>query len=143
MGHKALTSFVWQLGELESEFDDEEDDDEEFVQEVSAALFMLGNSNFADRRSLKTFVKKSVAAGGDALKFVTPELKKDKEVVMEAVKQYGWALEYADPELKKDPEVVNAARKQNKNAIKFADISLVAIKADSDSCAEAGAAAAG
>ena len=28
--HRALSSFVWQFGELESEFDDEEDDDYDY-----------------------------------------------------------------------------------------------------------------
>ena len=41
---------------------------------------------------------------GLALKYASPELRADKEVVMEAVRQNGLALQYASPELKADKE---------------------------------------
>ena len=49
---------------------------------------------------------------GDALWHASEELKRDREVVMEAVKQNGRALEDASKELKGDREVVMEAVKQ-------------------------------
>ena len=43
----------------------------------------------------------AVKQNGCVLRYVSDELKGDREIVMEAVKQNGFALEYASAELRK------------------------------------------
>merc|ERR1712086_694517 len=44
----------------------------------------------------------AVKADGMALKYASPELRADREVVLAALRQRGWALQYASPELQAD-----------------------------------------
>lgn len=53
------------------------------------------------------------------LKYVSDELRSDKDVVLEAVKSNGLGLRYASPSLRDDIEVVLAAVKQNGVAIQY------------------------
>ena len=58
------------------------------------------------------------------LALLSPELRNDKEVVLEAVKRYGSDLENASDTLKNDKEVVLEAVKQNGFAFKYATAEL-------------------
>ena len=58
------------------------------------------------------------------MKYVHPNLKKDKSIVLEAVKSNGNALEYADESLKKDKFIAYSAVQERQSAIKFVDISI-------------------
>ena len=53
-----------------------------------------------------------VRENGDALRFASEELKRDREVAIEAVRLNGWALQFASVELKRDREVVIEAVRQ-------------------------------
>ena len=52
-----------------------------------------------------------VKQNGEALEYVSDELKNDREIVMEAVKQDGCALEYVPNKLRNDKEIVIEAVK--------------------------------
>ena len=51
----------------------------------------------------------AVKQDGNAIKFASDDLKKDREMVMAAVKQDLSALEFASEDLQKDREIVMAA----------------------------------
>ena len=51
--------------------------------------------------------------------FVSPELKKDREFVLEVLEINGLVLEYVSPEFQADPKLVLAAVKQNAEAFQF------------------------
>lgn len=55
----------------------------------------------------------AVAKDGMELKFVSHDLKNDKDVVMAAIQQNGLALEFASVELRAEPDIVVMAAKQN------------------------------
>ncbi|MBR3162320.1 MAG: DUF4116 domain-containing protein [Bacilli bacterium] len=61
---------------------------------------------------------------GRGLKYLTPDLKKDKNIVLKAVGYSGLALHDADESLKKDANVVLAAVEQNGNALAYANKEL-------------------
>ncbi len=52
-------------------------------------------------------------------RFVSPELKKNREFVLEVLKINGLVLEYVSPEFQADPELVLEAVKQNGDAFEF------------------------
>ena len=56
--------------------------------------------------------------------FVSPELKKNREFVLEVLKINGLVLEYVSPEFQADREVVLEAVKQNGDAFEFASQKL-------------------
>jgi uncharacterized protein YdeI (YjbR/CyaY-like superfamily) len=66
----------------------------------------------------------AVTQDGEALVYVSEELKQDKEIVLAAVTQYGWVLEYASKELKQDKEIVLAAVTQNGRVLESASEEL-------------------
>ena len=80
-------------------------------------------------RSDKEFVLSIVGAKQFLLQYVSEELKNDKDVVLAAVKEYGLALQYASERLRGDKDVVLAAIQQDANAIRYA---LNDIKDDKD-----------
>jgi hypothetical protein len=63
---------------------------------------------------------------GDALEYVSDELKADREIVLAAVQNSGRSLEYADDSLKSDREVVLAAVQNSGFAIEYASDELKA-----------------
>ena len=65
-----------------------------------------------------------VKKNGYELKFVSDELKNDKEIVLVAVTEYGVALEYASDTLRNDREVVLAAVRQDGDALVHASDEL-------------------
>lgn len=75
-------------------------------------------------RSNKEVVLEAVKESGYALIYASKELRNDKEVVLAAVKQKGYVLEFASEELRNDKEVVLAAIKENGNALQFASEKL-------------------
>ena len=48
------------------------------------------------------------------LKFVSPELKKDKHVVLKALSKDAWPIRHADEHLRRDQDFMLAAVRQNK-----------------------------
>ena len=66
----------------------------------------------------------AVKADGMALKYASPELQADREVVLAAVRQNDRALWYVSPELKADREVVLAAVQQRGDALEDASPEL-------------------
>ena len=66
------------------------------------------------------FLKLILQRDGKALQFAHEDLKKDKQVVMQAVKQDGEALQFAHEDLRKDREFVMQAVKQDCKALYFA-----------------------
>lgn len=55
----------------------------------------------------------AVTSDGMELKFVSDDLKNDRDVVVAAIKQNGLALEFASVELRAEPDIVVMAAKQN------------------------------
>ena len=68
----------------------------------------------------KEVVLEAVKKWGEALEYASEEFKNDKEVVLEAVKNDGYALKYASEELKNDKEVVLAAIRNTRYALEYA-----------------------
>ena len=66
----------------------------------------------------------NLTQNGNALQYVSDELKNDKEVVLAAITEDGRALEYASDELKNDKEVVLAAVTQYGRALEYASDEL-------------------
>jgi predicted nucleic acid-binding Zn-ribbon protein len=66
-----------------------------------------------DKYSTKEEVLAAVRECGRELKYVSDELRGDREVVMAAVNRSGDALEYASEELRADREVVLTAVKKS------------------------------
>ena len=65
-----------------------------------------------------------VMNNGMALRVVSAEHRKNREIVLEAVKQNGFALKYASVDLQGDREIVSEAIKQNGEALQFASTTL-------------------
>jgi len=53
------------------------------------------------------------------LEFIPPELRSNKEFVLDVVKLHGAALEYVSPVLQNDRDVALAAVRNNSNALKY------------------------
>ena len=66
-------------------------------------------------------IKKSC---GYVLEYASDDLKKDRDVVLEAVKKNGGALQYASNDLKKDREVVLEAIKNAERSLRYASPKL-------------------
>lgn len=72
-------------------------------------------------------VLEAVKQCGGALQFASPELKDNKEMVLEAIKQRNWAywvMEFASAELKGDRQVILKAVKQDGRVLRFASPAL-------------------
>ncbi|MDO8429898.1 MAG: DUF4116 domain-containing protein [bacterium] len=80
-----------------------------------------------DRESVLRFIKEGK---GISLRYISPKLRADKEVVLAAIKRYGLELEYASFELRADKEVVLRAVRENGFgwALKYASSELQADK---------------
>jgi len=87
-----------------------------------------GLQHYPELRNNKEVVLEAVKQYGWALKYASDELRANKEVVIEAVKQDGYALRFASDELKANKEVVLGAVKQNRYALKYASDELQADK---------------
>eukprot|EP00546_Thalassionema_frauenfeldii_P013586 CAMPEP_0178916832 /NCGR_PEP_ID=MMETSP0786-20121207/12887_1 /TAXON_ID=186022 /ORGANISM="Thalassionema frauenfeldii, Strain CCMP 1798" /LENGTH=393 /DNA_ID=CAMNT_0020590269 /DNA_START=232 /DNA_END=1413 /DNA_ORIENTATION=- len=80
---------------------------------------LRGNKHF-----ILQVIKLQSAWGSEALKFVSSELKNDKEVVLAAIQRTGEALEHASLELRNDKQVAIAAVENQPRAIEFASTKL-------------------
>jgi len=67
----------------------------------------------------ETQIEEEINYNGMVLVFATPEVQRNKEIVMKAVKQNGLAIQYAE-ELQDDNDVVQAAVKQYGFALAYA-----------------------
>ena len=61
-----------------------------------------------------------VQEDGMALRFASPELRRNEDLVLLAVQEDGMALQFASPELRSDRDIVLAAVRQNGDAYQFA-----------------------
>ena len=68
---------------------------------------------------LENTPEKILRRNGLALRYISKELKNDKNMVLLAVKSNGNALKYASEELQKDPEIINIAKKNLNNKLMF------------------------
>lgn len=75
----------------------------------------------------------AVKKNGCELKFASPELQNDPDVVLAAVTQTGYALYYASDRLKNKREIVLAAIRKNPEALKYASDKL---RGDVEICLE-------
>ena len=66
----------------------------------------------------------AVKQDGDALKFASDDLQKDREIVMTAVKHNVSSLEFASEDHQKDREIVMAEVNQDGIALEFASLEL-------------------
>ena len=71
---------------------------------------------------------------GDALEYVSKELRSDREIVLAAVKQNGDALKHASEELQCDRKTALAAVKQSGIALEYACEELRSDSWDSACC---------
>merc|ERR1719375_1874140 len=62
-----------------------------------------------------------------ALDVVLGDLRKDREVTLEAVRQEGWALKFATPERRASREIVAAAVQSRATSLRFASKDLQAL----------------
>jgi lambda repressor-like predicted transcriptional regulator len=90
------------------------------VKQDGMELRYVSNELKKDREVVLAAVKEN----GLALEYASDELKNDREVVLAAVEENGWAIEYASDELKNDREVVLAAVKKNGWTIGYANEEL-------------------
>ncbi len=77
-----------------------------------------------DLRRDREVVLEAVKQDGYALQLSSEELRGDREVVLEAVRQNGFALQCVSGVLREDREVVLEAVKRNGNALQFASEEL-------------------
>ena len=61
----------------------------------------------------KKFIKEAFVIDSRALDYASPDLKKDKEFVLELINETPWVIQYADDTLKNDKQVALAAVKSN------------------------------
>lgn len=73
-----------------------------------------------EKAEAKKEALEDVKENGLFLKFISDELKDDKDVVMQAVKDNAYALQYASERLKDDEDVVFEAMEKNTLAFRFA-----------------------
>ena len=57
------------------------------------------------------------AAGLGAIKLISPEFLRDKEIVLAAIRNDGFAIQFACPELQMDREVIDAALERDLNSV--------------------------
>ncbi|MDQ1337790.1 MAG: hypothetical protein QG617_757 [Campylobacterota bacterium] len=74
--------------------------------------------------SCRDEVLKAVKENGRALKYVSEELRGDREIVLEAVKNNADALQYASDELRSDREIVLEALNYDGDYLKYASEEL-------------------
>lgn len=75
------------------------------VRQRGAALQFAAKTLRADRDVVATAVLNSNFSGQDPLVFASPQLQRDKHLVLAAVKANGTALEHASAHLKADKEM--------------------------------------
>ena len=90
------------------------------VQESGIELENLPKELKKDKQIVLEAVKNRV----DALQYAHNIFKKDKELVLEVIKQNGHALYYVDDSFKKDKEIVLIAVKEDGSALEHADDSF-------------------
>lgn len=70
-------------------------------------------------------MRAAIAQNGFALSYAPPEMRKDRNVVLDAVRTSSFAITYADEELQKDCEFVIAACKVNSFVRGYLDHSVM------------------
>ena len=93
-------------------------------QTIIIRKFIILKYASPELRADKEVVLAAVKNSGAQLKYASPELRADKEVVLAAVNNTGYALQFASPELRADKEVVLAAVENKDFAIQFASDEL-------------------
>eukprot|EP00971_Amphidinium_carterae_P257983 5120763-Amphidinium_carterae.1 len=83
----------------------------------------------------REIVLQAVEMHWEALSYATDELRGDRETVLEAVKQDGWALDCAPDELKADPAIVQKTVARNGTSLAFAAGAVAAVAEDSNALA--------
>ena len=96
----------------------------EKVKEDGNALQYVSDELKNDRE----IVLAAVRNNGCALGYVSDELKNDREFVLAAVRQNGWVLFYVSDELRNDKEILLAAVRQNGYALEYASDTLKGVK---------------
>ena len=65
---------------------------------------------------------------GELLKYASPDLKNDRDVVLSAVNQNGIAIEFASPDLRNDKKIIETAISNNKAVFTLPEIRKNIIK---------------
>lgn len=91
------------------------------VEANGEALEKIPECFRSDRDLVTLALRKS---NGWALQYASPELQRDKELVLTAVRMNGWALEHAAQEMRQDAAVVMAAVETTGMALDFASKEL-------------------
>nr|CAG4713456.1 unnamed protein product [Naegleria fowleri] len=77
-----------------------------------------------DLRKDKELVLQAVKFNGNALQYALNDLRNDFEVVLESVKEFGFALRFASPEMRNNKQIVLEAVKRTGEALQYASKSL-------------------
>merc|ERR1712139_334522 len=79
----------------------------------------------SERREVQTMLNENARGNCEnPLKYMSEEVRNEKQIVMQACHQDGLALQYASEILRNDEKVVMAAIRQNGRALQFASDSL-------------------
>lgn len=81
----------------------------------------------SDKETVLKFLDKQLKGGKPVLKYLSDELKKDREVVTKALEKNGYNLQFADVSFKDDKKLVALALKDGVSNIKYASIELQSV----------------
>jgi len=81
----------------------------------------------SDKETVLKFLDKQVKGGKPVLKYLSDELKKDREVVTKALEKNGYNLQFSDVSFKDDKKLVALALKDGVSNIKYASIELQSV----------------
>jgi len=94
----------------------------EYLQQDERVVLSWALNHVSKGRTLdRDFMLTVVQSNGEALEEAAPQLKQDREVVLEALRSSkGWALQFAAEELKRDRDIVLTAVRRSGLCLEFA-----------------------
>lgn len=96
--------------------------DEEIIEQICQKGFGSILRILPEIKFKRSYLLKLLSANGKALKYLSDEAKKDKELVSAAVESNGMMLKLADAKLKGDMDLIKKAYQENSDSIRYAEI---------------------
>lgn len=94
----------------------------EALQQIGEGTFSLRTASVELKKD-KDVVLEAVSENGEALQFADASLRGDREIALEAMKTNGWALKYADDRFKQDRNfVLEVIKQQSTNPGRYSSI---------------------
>ena len=83
---------------------------------VKGGVAFLSNEFFNEKKKMLILLNE---CGGKCLQYASNELKKDRDIVLEAIKRDGTSLMFANPKFQNDEEIVKIAIEKDGRALAF------------------------